>query len=417
LSQLTNSINVSAIAPNKKSKGKKKVVGGSGNKADDLSSKERYAGFHSANAAFSRYIDTAALIRPSYMPSPIAAFERAQQRGIAHMDMLPNVQGHLSYYVPPVHLFYGCQSPERLTIYATTAVKLLPFFVRRIKLGLQPLSAKRWREILGGEYWNLSCWPKEERSAFDMNGDFWKFGSEEIFGKELSDLIRLGKVPELGKLECGCAPTPDKIQGYGPLIEDIVYGLNQWALLHQLSSISQAALTDAKIPAIKDRARMLYIPDFFERDHSSKQKIIRRILSIVTGGQDIPTSGWPRCWSGPEADDDGERREWLESLRSFFLKFADHRTRFAEMLGWRSARGLSDVVFKELYGDHLDEAQQEYLNRYFLTCLMAGQWPAEFLRRPENEHDYMKCKACRIPFFRALPGQRTADPYDLEDEE
>jgi hypothetical protein len=338
---------------------------------------------------------------------------------IDSLDLLAEKRGHLASFLPPPSLFYGLQ-PIRLAEYVACTIKLLPTLLLRPTLArsdstILRLTAKQWREVLGGRYWR-SFWPASEQPSFSMDGDFWKFGGPEIFGKTLSEAIRQGSssfVP--ANLQCGCAATIEKIKGDDQVFGSVVASLNQWALLHQFSALAQDALGKAGVEFVKDGPNQHRTPDFYKTDRNATDPVTRLIKKIVLNGVDIPASGWPNIWSGLHETDLKKRRAWIGALRDFFLKYADQRERFETMgPNWPNRNTLQAAQLASLDHPRLDNEQQAYLERYFASCLMAGDWPVELIDDAPDGWvtlEAVKCQECRIARF--AEGE---DPFALSTE-
>ncbi|KAI0028642.1 hypothetical protein K488DRAFT_89545 [Vararia minispora EC-137] len=415
----------SSVPAKKKQKtGKNKGKGKDSTLSKGLSSKDRYyQGFTSTNPAFIRHLSTVCATRPLYMKQPLDKYEQAQQRAFTHLNMLGEVRGHISSFVPPVHLFYGCNSVARLHQYVALTIKLLPYLLHRVRLactdpGVKGLTGKQWRDILGGEYWKEQ-WPGEEHQFFNMEGDFWKYGGASVFGREESEHIRTGAtVPSMGRLLCGCEATREIIQGDGPLIASVVGGLNQWVLLYQLAALAQNSLATENIPVVQEGPIQYRTPDFFETD-KARTGIIQIIKEIVIGKREIPTSGWLPLWTGADECDVRTRRRWLNAVCRFFIFHNDHCARIDELdsYGWTTSKELRWVQIDSLQDSSLDKQQQVYFNRFFISCFLAGQWPTEFLPTPDHPEDAIKCRTCRMPVLRLSEGQSLLDAFDLSDED
>jgi hypothetical protein len=377
-------------------KGKsKKQTGRKGESSADL-----YDGFTSPNPAFLRHLKTVSVARAHFFVDHAPAWSKAQQRAVKHLDLLP-YEGHTATWIPPVHIFYGCESPERLLQYAQSAAVLLPSILSRITMArhdatLVPLNAKQWKQILGGEHWRNN-WPVDKRPDFSMEADFWRYGSDQFFGRTMSRDIEHGRTqPLAGRLACKCKPTLALMRGDGELIAMIVASLNQWLLMHQLAALAQGALADAGIPAILHGEHGVQrVPDFIDKDRNCGARVLRYIKRIVLGTEDGLDTVWPPLWSGANEMEVKKARGWVEALRVFCIIVSDRTVDFGGLGdGWMGDMALRNAQLGSFPLQKLEQHADEYLARLFVLCFKSGRWPEEFLIGFDDDCT-VKCKDCR----------------------
>ena len=324
--------------------------------------------------------------------------EHAQRRAMEHMHLLQDTKGYIGSYFPPPSLFYTVTSLERLFMYTRSVILLLPFLVKRVARGSKRFSGKQWREILNGEYWRLR-WPKEKRGEFSMEGDFWRYGGEEIFGEEAAGRIARGEwTPTLGKLLCGHPPSREMIVDRGKvihsLVQEVTFALNQWALLHQLSALAQGALKNEGFSEVSDGPVKHITPDF--QSTTNKSKVMKLIREIVTEGEPVPEHGWPKIWCGLRQYELPARRRHVLAMHKFLLNCNDHASYFEGRPGWTGTRTLSEQQLGSFQEEKLDSVSVEYADRYAVSCLLAQQWPLEWMwLSTVVASPWYQCAVCR----------------------
>ena len=242
-----------------------------------------------------------------------------------------------------------------------------------------------------------------------MEGDFWRFGGEEIFGEARARSFAAGTSrPAMGRLLCKCEPSREKLfhEGivFAKLVQDVVFGLNQWALLHQLSALSEGALRRDGFVEKADGPLKHVTPDFLAvLDRSPAAKTIKE---IVTQGEAVPPHGWPKFWCGFDEYNIKARRKHLEQFRRFVLIQNDHAGFFNGRAGWEGSWTLGNQQFGSYNDDKLASVSQEYIDRFAVSCLQAQQWPSCWFWVPEVAGLVLHCRSCRVP----------VNPYDDDDE-
>jgi hypothetical protein len=105
---------------------------------------------------------------------------------INHNDLSPQISHHCHFVPPPVHLFWGGQSPNQHIFYYHYLL-LFNEIKSQPGRGLLPLTTQEWRFILGNTYWETQ-WPKPDANIpLAFNPDiFWKHGGPRLFGDEQS---------------------------------------------------------------------------------------------------------------------------------------------------------------------------------------------------------------------------------------
>ncbi|KAI0027239.1 hypothetical protein K488DRAFT_74697 [Vararia minispora EC-137] len=301
-----------------------------------LLSQKHYEGFMSTNLAFICHLSTICVPHPHYMIGPTD-------------KLLPTLLQHV-----------------QLTRSDPTIVR----FTR-----------KQWQKILSGEYWKEK-WPAEEQGSFTMTGRFWKYGGREIFGKEQSDCIRAGW------LHCSCKATVEKVTMDPYLIASVVSGLEQWVFIYQLTALVQVKLKEHACPVVWD-GKIKHYMDFFLGDgwdQGDRTSMVKHMKMITFGEEGIKSrTGWAEdAWSGPAEVNLGKWCKWLQTLLRFFIFVADAEcNKVIDKLGWTTIAKLSHklTLILSMDHDHMDNLEQELTNRYFLMCLMVGDWPAEILKQ------------------------------------
>jgi hypothetical protein len=381
---------------------------------EEAVSKTRYDGYRFKNPALHRHNATLSNPRPPYMPAISPEHEVAMQRSLKHIDLLPVVDGGAASFLPPSTIFNNV-GPERVLRYTTMLLQLWPFLLHRISLArsdsnVRPLTAKAWRSVLGGEFWK-DLWPKDKRDDFKVAVNYWRYGSDVIFGKELSLQVRQGRELQLGRLICGCEPTLDIVTQCKILITDVVSGLAQWEHLLQLAALAPGSVAKSGVPVIKDHGRELCVPNFYE---DKQVGVLALIKTIALGGQDVPSCGWPYIFCGWELRDEVDLRKWLLAVREFFLQHAAHRAIFDNFEDdWIKSAELLRAQIRSLRVDKLEPMAQEFLARYFVLCFRQGQMPPEVhMESDVTQHSYLRCNKCsgRLDVLKA-------SDYDLSDEE
>jgi hypothetical protein len=392
-----------AIAPQKKRKGKatKAVDVFADDVRADEGSTSRYEGFKYRNPALKRFNATFLAGRSPNLPLPLYQYETAKQKGFAHIHLLPVVPGHLASFIPPISIFNNPKNPARVTQYVLMTLKLWPLILRRVLVSrkdpaVRPLTASEWRAVLGTEYFQRQ-WPITLRDESRIAPDFWRFGGEAFFGKAMSKDIVNGMVPTWGRLLCGCEPTKANVEGNKAIVPMVVYGVAHWELLLQFAALAPQSLEGLGVPTIVDGPRKLCVPDFFNADRTRTSGVLGLIKTIVLGSTKddaIPSHGWLTPFDGPELPTK-EKRIWLKAVRSFFLSHAVHRDRFEtpDLVGWMSRAELDRAQLASLLDEKLDDIAQELVNRYFVTAILAGQWPAEMLVAPDRGLEHIRCTA------------------------
>jgi hypothetical protein len=302
---------------------------------DATVSKTRYDGYHFKNPALRRYNATQMVARPPYMPHILPDFVIARQRAFEHIDLMPEEEGGSLSFIPPSSIFNNVGF-KRVPQYTMMLLRLWPYILKRVTLAradtsVRPLTAGKWRSILGGEYWQNQWKASKDSDKFDLEKNFWRRGGLEIFGKTFNAQVVKGALPEFGLLHCGCVPTVKKVEANKALISEVVISLVQWEHLLQLAALASKSLKELgipKIPKTEERDRDdLYVPDVDE--FQSKGGVIKIIRKIVLGGQALSNSGWPKPYSGWQSRDDSDLRlKWLPFTRVFFLRHADEREMF-----------------------------------------------------------------------------------------
>jgi hypothetical protein len=79
---------------------------------------------------------------------------------INHNDLSPQTSHHCHFVPPPVHLFWGGQSPNQHIFYYHYLL-LFNEIKSQPGCGLLPLTTQEWRFILGNTYWKTQ-WPKPD---------------------------------------------------------------------------------------------------------------------------------------------------------------------------------------------------------------------------------------------------------------
>ncbi|KAH9161037.1 hypothetical protein EDB89DRAFT_2032599 [Lactarius sanguifluus] len=120
-----------------------------------------------------------------------------------HLD-LASQKSPRRFALPPVHLFWGGETPEPTHL-------LLPLppplheIRNRPERDLPGLTTQEWRSILGNTYWKKQ-WPRHDGNnplAFDPNV-FWKYGGSLLFGDVRSADITAGRYNPTSLLSCRC---------------------------------------------------------------------------------------------------------------------------------------------------------------------------------------------------------------------
>ena len=377
-----------------------------------LSSDAALEAFASANPFFIRQVHIAKLPRAACVPATFWKFEQSLRRVNEHLHVLQQVKGYIGSYLPPPSLFYTVRDNERLYRYVRSSILLMPALALRVPRKLPRLPTSKWKEVLNGEYWRPR-WPVGQRQAFSMDGDFWRYGRAEIFGEDAAERIAKGEVPSLGRLRCGCEASRDTICQDGVvstlLAQDVVFGLNQWALLHQLPALVMEALERAGFTAVQDGPARHITPDFMSGEDAPL--VIKNILNIVTKGEPVPADGWPKIWCGFDELELEDRRKHLNALRRFLLFYNDQKDYFEHKEGWAAASVLRDQDLLSYDDTQLSRVTQEYLDRLAISCLKAQQWPTEFFFDIEDPHRALHCWRCRAPagLAQAEPGATWED--------
>ncbi|KAI0028615.1 hypothetical protein K488DRAFT_73633 [Vararia minispora EC-137] len=127
-------------------------------------------------------------------------------------------------------------------------------------------------------------------------------------------------------------------------------------------------------------------------------------------------TGWAEdAWSGPMEVNLEKRRKWLKAFLHFFVFAADAECNKAiDKLGWTTIAELSHKLNLILSMDHdrMDNLEQELTDRYFLMCLMVGDWPAEILEQQTRANFAVMCMNHWTVVVDNLD-----DLYDLSDED
>ena len=203
----------------------------------------------------------------------------------------------------------------------------------------------------------------------------------------------------MGRLRCGCEPTRDNIFHDGvvsaELAHDVVFGLNQWALLHQLPALVMGSLEKAGYSAVQDGPVKHITPDFTNTQDTVP--VVKNILDIVTKGEHVPADGWPKIWCGFDELEIGDRRKHLEALRRFLLFYSDHKAFFQGKEGWVKDSVLTSQELGCYDDCELTRVTQEYIDRFAISCLNTQQWPTEFYYDVENPMKALHCWRCRAP--------------------
>jgi hypothetical protein len=352
------------------------------------------------------------------MPIVAPEYEVARQRGLTLINMLPAREGGFASFIPPSSIFHNVGG-ERAVQYAVTVLQLWPYILRRVTLArsdpkVRPLTTKMWRGVLGGEYWK-NLWPKDKRDNFSATTNYWRYGSEAIFGTKFSADIRQGQTPRMGRLLCRCNPSLDHVKAHKSLLTDVVAGLVQWEHLLQLASLASSSIAALGIPSFEDHGNTICLPDFFETDRDKNNGVLKLIKKIVLNGQDVPSSGWPPLFNGWEIGDEKPLRKWLPATRDFFLNHASHRDIFDKLDDWMHSGEIRRAQIASLRSDKLDPLSQELHARYFVSCLLQGQWEPEVHAERDGPADgYLKCGSCS-QLLRL--GEILPPDYDLSDEE
>ncbi|KAI0026471.1 hypothetical protein K488DRAFT_92527 [Vararia minispora EC-137] len=197
-----------------------------------------------------------------------------------------------------------------------------------------------------------------------MDRDFWCYGGKEIFGENNAQQIAMGDwMLRMGHLLCGCEPTHEKLQFdskiTSQLVQNMIFGLNQWALLHQLSALGENMLQEASYLEVVDRPVKHIMPDFLSAVH--KVGMVANIKSIITKGKTMK-----------------DQRKHLYMLWRFLLFSNNHADYFKGWEGWQDVGTLGAQQLGSFNETKLDSVIQEYLDRFAITCLRAKQWPADF---------------------------------------
>jgi hypothetical protein len=280
-------------------------------------------------------------------------------------------------------------------------LKLWPIILQRISIArvdpaVRPLTASEWRAVLGGEYFQRQ-WPKALRDEARIAPNVWRFGGESFFGKEMSAKIANGVLPVWGRLLCGCEATKENVEANKTIIPMVVFGIAQWELLLQFAALAPHSMEALDIPIIVDGPRKLRVPDFFNLDRARNGGALGLIKTIVLGSTEadtIPSHGWLTPFNGLDTSTK-EKRVWLKAMRSFFLGHAAHRDRFngPDFDGWMRKSDIDRAQIASLMDDKLDAIAQELVNRFFVTAMLAGQWPAEMLITPARGLEHLRCKS------------------------
>ncbi|KAI0026503.1 hypothetical protein K488DRAFT_92433 [Vararia minispora EC-137] len=280
-------------------------------------------------------------------------------------------------------------------------------------------TGKQWREILGGEYWKEK-WPAEEQGSFTMARWFWKYGGREIFRKEQSDCIWAGMlVPSIGQLRCSCEATVKKVATDLFLIASVVSGLEQWAFIYQLTVLAQVKLKEHACPVIWD-GKIKHYMDFFLGDGwgwGEGTSTVEHMKMIVFGEEGFESrTRWAEdAWSGPMEVNLGKRRKWLQAFLHFFVFVADAECNKAiDKLGWTTIAELSHklTLIPSMNHDRMNNLEQDLTDRYFLMCLMVGNWPAEILKQQTHANFAVMCMN-----HRTVEVDNLGNLYDLDDKD
>ncbi|KZV60194.1 hypothetical protein PENSPDRAFT_694469 [Peniophora sp. CONT] len=384
------------------------------------------------------YLEQRGTARPLDMPQPMSDYAEAEEQIINHLHYLPLNCPNPATYLPPVHLFLGFKSDERLAIMMANLSWLLPILLFRIPMARRPGSAikrfrtRDWKNILWGKGWE-----KE---------DFWEKGGKMFFGgndEELAYARNHSKRPPFGELLCGCDATAERLTGDRTMARNIVFALHQWHLLLFLPNLADPAkLEKAGVPGIEEQfepvrvnnytlpardAVVHYTPDFrfgFDVVEKSKAKQKKEGKGILLKIQDMVISDWgsvhPSGWLSEytleNQANDTKRRVWLEYL-AHILASSPHARALDDDKGtsegwWSTSRLKAYNGHQQIAGgrETEDELQRHLFLRYVLTSLKAGQVPPEFLSLTET-YEYGLCSKCRAS------STVTMDYNDLSDEE
>jgi hypothetical protein len=388
----------------------------------------RYEAFRFRNPALKRFNAYLLKGRSTSLPLPVLQYEVAKQRGFAHVDLMPEVEGHLASFFPPTTLFHNDSNSSRVLKYAVMALKLWPLILHRISLArddpkVRPLTGKEWRNVLGGEYFKMK-WPKVERTGFPEAEDFWRYGGVEFFGQAISDKItgpqRYSPASSFGKMLCGCDPTIEKVQKEPQVLEEVVTGIAQWELMHQLVELAHSSMKSLGLPPTQIGDRTVFIPDFTGADRELKSGVFGLIRKIVLGEHAIPVHGWLEPFSGLEYNNVKSYRAWINALRSYVLSHTDRSEIFSPDRGWLTSGTLQGKNVASLPEDKLDDIAQELISRLFVTAMLGKVWMPEMLPLPErpsarmlkcSEHGAIKLKLSSN--YDILPD----DDSDFDDED
>ncbi|KAN0127818.1 hypothetical protein V8E53_014374 [Lactarius tabidus] len=158
---------------------------------------------------------------PDWFPEIQQVWKQAMNH-IDHNDLAPQTS-HCFFVLPPIHLFWGGQSPNQHIYYFHY---LLLFN-----------EIKKWRFILGNTYWKTK-WPipnTNNPSAFDPDV-FWKYGGPLLFGDERSADIAAGHYNPTSQLSCHCNVHLDTADNTN-IRQVVLYNLNSFHMLEEIKEM------------------------------------------------------------------------------------------------------------------------------------------------------------------------------------